>query len=84
MNPESWKKQLQRVPGMLLTEKQAAELLNLTPRALQAWRVQGRGPVFYKISGRAVRYNLSDIETWLAKKIRRSTSDPGPQDSQSD
>ena len=66
-----------RLPAPLLTEIQAAEILQLTPRALQAWRYQGRGPRFVKISARAVRYRLDDVEAWIENRLRRSTSDPG-------
>ena len=65
------------LPAPLLTENQAAELLQLTPRALQAWRYQGRGPRYVKISARAIRYQLDDLQEWIAKRLRRSTSDPG-------
>ena len=61
----------------LLTETEAAEYLSLTNRALQAWRCQGRGPRFVKISARAIRYRLSDLEAWVEDRLRRSTSDPG-------
>lgn len=61
----------------LLTETDAAELLQLTPRALQAWRYQGRGPRFVKISARAVRYRREDLEQWIRHRLRSSTSDPG-------
>ena len=67
------------LPAPLLTENQAAELLQLTPRALQAWRYQGRGPRYVKISARAIRYQLDDLQKWIAKRLRRSTSDPGPE-----
>ena len=61
----------------LLTEAEAARYLNLTNRALQAWRYQGRGPRFVKISARAIRYRLEDLESWVEGRLRRSTSDPG-------
>lgn len=64
-------------PSPLMTETQAAEYLSLTNRALQAWRCQGRGPRFVKISARAVRYRLEDLERWVEERLRRSTSDPG-------
>ncbi len=67
----------QRQP--LLTEVQAAKLLSLTPRALQAWRYQGRGPQFVKISARAIRYRPEDLEAWIEAQLRSSTSDPGPE-----
>lgn len=61
----------------LLTEVEAAAYLKLTRRALQAWRYQGRGPRFVKISARAVRYQQQDLEQWVEKRLRYSTSDPG-------
>lgn len=61
----------------LLTEIQAAKYLGLTPRALQAWRYQGYGPRFVKISGRCIRYRASDLEQWVTGRLRRSTSDRG-------
>ncbi len=61
----------------LLTEVDAAAYLNLTRRALQAWRYQGRGPRYVKISARAVRYRPEDLESWVESLLRSSTSDPG-------
>ena len=61
----------------LLTENEAAAHLKLTPRALQAWRYQGRGPQFVKISARAIRYRLEDLHSWIEDRLRASTSDPG-------
>lgn len=47
-----------------LTEKEAADILGLTPKALQKWRWQGKGPVFCKV-GRLVRYLPGDIDAFL-------------------
>jgi len=58
---------------LLLTEGEAAEYLRLTPRALQAWRYQGKGPQFVKISRRAIRYRLIDLEAFVEENLRRST-----------
>ncbi|TAL16666.1 DNA-binding protein [bacterium] len=59
----------------LLNEKQAASLLNLTPRALQAWRVQGRGPKHVRISGACVRYRPEDIKAFIEANLKQSTSE---------
>ena len=64
--------------GALMTETEAAEYLRLTPRALQSWRTQGRGPRFVRISARAVRYRVVDLKNWVEGRLRSSTSDPGP------
>lgn len=61
----------------LLTEVEAAAYLNLTRRALQAWRYQGRGPRYVKISARAIRYRPEDLNDWIETRLRSSTSDPG-------
>jgi hypothetical protein len=45
----------------LLTEEQAAQLLNLSVRTLQAWRLQNFGPRFVRAGGE-IRYARADIE----------------------
>ena len=59
----------------LVTEKTAAEMLGVTTRSLQAWRYKGGGPPFVRISARCVRYRISDLKAWTAKRIARSTCD---------
>jgi DNA-binding transcriptional MerR regulator len=48
----------------LLTEIQAADLLRLSVRTLQAWRTRGFGPAFVR-AGRAVRYRHQDLIAWI-------------------
>lgn len=62
--------------GPLLNEKQAAELLSVTVRTMQSWRVTGGGPPYVKL-GRAVRYIKSDLEAWILKGKRQNTSFKG-------
>lgn len=59
----------------LLTEKEAAKLLGMTPRFLQARRVRGNGPPFIRISSRAIRYRVSDLENWVQDRLRASTAE---------
>lgn len=61
----------------LLTEQQAAALIGFTPRALQGWRCRGGGPIFVRISARAIRYRKCDLIVWIEAKLRSSTSDQG-------
>ncbi|MFC1530068.1 helix-turn-helix transcriptional regulator [Gemmatimonadota bacterium] len=58
----------------LLSESQAAERLGFTPRFLQARRYRGNGPKYVRISARAIRYRLSDLEEWVAERVKTSTS----------
>ena len=62
---------------ILLTEKEAAELIGFTPRFLQERRFRGGGPRYVAISARAVRYRPEDLEKWAADRLRTSTSDSG-------
>jgi excisionase family DNA binding protein len=59
-----------------MTEKRAAKLVGFSPRTLQKWRIEGRGPRFVKC-GRSVRYRWQDLQEWMQENLRRSTSDPG-------
>ena len=61
----------------LLTSKQAAAVLGFHASYLAKARLTGGGPRYLKIGARAVRYRRSDIDTWLADKMRISTSDTG-------
>jgi len=58
----------------LLSENQAAEVLQVTPRALQAWRTRGGGPPYLRISHRCVRYKPEDLEQWLEDRRYESTA----------
>jgi predicted DNA-binding transcriptional regulator AlpA len=63
--------------SQLLDQKRVAELLGISPRSMEGWRLTGDGPTYHKV-GRRVRYRRSDLEAWLADRRRTSTSDPGP------
>ncbi len=61
-------------PPEYLSNAQAAELLNLSPRTLEKHRVNGGGPAFRKF-GRRVLYSRADLDSWAADRRCRSTSD---------
>jgi predicted DNA-binding transcriptional regulator AlpA len=62
-----------------LRTTEAAAHCGLSRRTLEKLRVLGGGPVYMKI-GRAVVYDVDDLEAWLAAHRRRSTSDAGSSD----
>jgi hypothetical protein len=55
---------LQADPDALLTESQTAEILNISVRTLQSWRVRRAGPKYIQV-GRAVRYRRRDLIAWI-------------------
>jgi hypothetical protein len=46
--------------GRLLTTRQAAERLQLSPATLANWRLLGKGPRFYRVGSR-IRYREADV-----------------------
>lgn len=59
---------------VLIDETQAAAILGLSRRTLQAWRVSGAGPVYRKIGCR-VLYAEADIADFIAASRRHHTSE---------
>jgi hypothetical protein len=57
-----------------LTERELAEMWNVSPKTLQRWRSEGRGPRFLKLSKKVV-YPLEQIKTFESKALYASTSE---------
>lgn len=52
----------------LLTEKEVADYLRLSPATLRSWRSRGEGPSFVKLNslGGVIRYSPEDIYAFAA------------------
>jgi len=57
-----------------LTPPEAAEYLRISASTLAKLRVYGGGPAFTRI-GRAIRYTRTELDTYMAARTARSTSD---------
>ena len=55
----------------------AADYLGLSASLLSKMRLRGDGPVYSKAGPRVVVYDIAELESWLAARKRRSTSDDG-------
>ena len=56
----------------------AAEYLGVSCPTLERFRLTGAGPVFAKLTPGnrgAVRYRRADLDSWVASKLIRSTSE---------
>lgn len=60
--------------SLVLDEKKTAHALDMSPRTLQRWRLEGRGPAFVKL-GKKVVYRREDLVAYLEDHLRQSTSD---------
>lgn len=58
----------------LITERDAADFLGYTMRALQNWRVRGGGPIYVKVSNRSIRYRRRDLNEWVQSKLAEHTT----------
>ena len=58
----------------LMNEEQAAAFLGVTKRALQAWRINGSGSKYVRISARCIRYRKVDLVNWSERLLQTSTS----------
>ena len=56
----------------LLSEQEAAEVLDVSPGTLSVWRSTGRYQLKFLKIGRKVRYRRSDLLAWLAARTRES------------
>lgn len=60
--------------SQLITEAEAAELLCIKPQTLAAWRCRATQDLPFVRVGRAIRYRLSDVEDWLARRTQTATA----------
>lgn len=54
--------------------KGAASYLGLAESTLEKARVSGTGPKYLKL-GRAVRYRIADLDSWMSDRMVGSTSE---------
>ena len=50
-----------------MNELEAAKLLGISEKTLQAWRCNSKGPVYIKV-GRTVRYRKEDLQSYIDRK----------------
>jgi hypothetical protein len=66
-----------------LDQKALADRWLVSPRTLEQWRLQGRGPRYLKIGGRVV-YRQQDIEAFEAANLHANTVGPIRESSEED
>lgn len=64
------------LPPRYLRTPEAARFLSLSHRTLEKHRCYGTGPRYSKVGGRVV-YRVDDLQAWVDRGIKSSTSDPG-------
>jgi predicted DNA-binding transcriptional regulator AlpA len=65
---------LANLPPRLLRTSEAARFVGLSGRTLEKHRTYGTGPTYRKLGGRVV-YALDDLQAWINRAKKTSTSD---------
>jgi len=58
--------------GPLLTRRQAAEYLGVSPQTLAVWACTGRYNLPLVRVGRLAKYRRCDLDSWIARRTRAS------------
>lgn len=64
----------------LVNTQEAAKYLGVSKAFLERDRWAGARIPYIKVGSRAVRYRMSDLDTFISSQMRRSTSDKGGTD----
>ena len=60
--------------SVLLKPDAVAARLGVTAKVLERWRGTGAGPAFVRLSRKSLRYRAGDVESFIAARVRFSTS----------
>ena len=52
-------------PDALLDKHKTGALVGVSPKTLEAWRSNGTGPAYIRISLTCVRYRRRDVLDWI-------------------
>ena len=63
----------------LRTEQEAAKRARCSVGLLRKLRANGKGPEFYKLGGRLVRYSDDTIAAWLEQSLIKTNNNGGGQ-----
>jgi predicted DNA-binding transcriptional regulator AlpA len=64
------------LPPRYLRTPEAARMVGLSIRTLEKHRIYGTGPRYSKLGGRVV-YSVEDLQAWVSRGSKSSTTDPG-------
>lgn len=58
----------------LLRPEDVAQILGVSERTLERWRMEGSGPRYLSLSRKVVRYEAGDLRTFLDDRGRSNTA----------
>jgi hypothetical protein len=73
--PLTWEEFIERLKHYLINELATSRILEISPRTLQSWRLEGGALTFRKLNKKTVKYKLEDVLNFVEEAGRRSTSE---------
>jgi predicted DNA-binding transcriptional regulator AlpA len=67
---------MERLVRRVFRTPEAAEYIGVSGSTLEKWRLVGLGPRYCKL-GRTVAYDVADLDQWIERSKRSSTSEQG-------
>lgn len=61
----------------IFTSREVADLLHVTLCTLSRYRQEGTGPLYIEVNHKVKLYPKLALYQWMAKRVRKSTSDRG-------
>jgi hypothetical protein len=62
--------EIENLPAQaLISARHAAALIGTSPGQMANWRLQRRGPPFFR-SRRFIRYRIADLQTYMASRLQ--------------
>ena len=60
---------LTQAAPIVMTPAEVAVILQLSEDELRTMRLANKGPAFYSLGGRLIRYNQADVHRWRASHV---------------
>ena len=64
----------------ILRTPEAGEYVGLPPSTLEKKRLTGDGPAFIRLGGRAIGYDIRDLDAWLDGQRQSTATAERPED----